>query len=205
VRQRRRASSRALRLVPKRLQRLGNRLRNERGFTLIETLVAMSILSTVLGGITVLSTSGIHSQADLTARFQAQTDLHIALDKLRKDVHAACSQTAQSGTSVTLDDPPCDGTKLVTWCTVANGSQYDLYRVTGSACTGGVKWAAALTGSSVFSYLGPNSPAGSYALARLHVDMILNARPSNAAGRYHVVDDLVFRNSPRCIAGTNCP
>jgi len=186
-------------------------MRDERGMTLVELLAVMLIMSFVLMGITELYVSGVRAQAKLTASFNAQTALHVGMDKMRKDVHAACSQTAQSATSVTLSLPPCDGTNMVTWCTQASGSQYSLYRISGSSCSGGVKYAEFLTSGSIFTYLAPNitntTPAtGSYAVARLHVDMNLNAAtPATAGENFRVVDDLAFRNSPRCTTGTNCP
>src|SRR5207249_2255631 len=105
------------------------------------------------------------------------------LDRMRKDVHLACSQTAQSATSVTVSEPPCDGTVLVTWCTRGSGSAYGLYRISGSACSGGIDYADYLTGGSIFSYLAQNTTnttpsTGSNALPRLHVDATVNTTPS---------------------------
>jgi len=168
----------------------------------VELLAVMIILGLVLTGIVSLYLSGANSQATLSASFQAQTALHTALDRMRKDVHLACSQTAQSATSVTLSESPCDGTVLVTWCTRANGTQYSLYRVSGSSCTGGTDAADYLTGGSIFSYLAQNqtntTPAtGSYALPRLHIDLTLNATPATTVSSYRIVDDLVFVNGVR--------
>lgn len=179
----------------------------EDGFTLIELLVTMVILGIVLGGISILSVSGTRAEADLTSRFEAQTELRVGLDKLRRDVHSACSVTAQTSTSVTFSGPPCDGTNLYTWCTQGSGTRYGLYRNSASSC-GGTRFSDFLLGGGIFSYLGPNvtaSGTNSYALARLHLDVTVDANPANGAGRYHVLDDVVFRNSARCIAGTNCP
>jgi prepilin-type N-terminal cleavage/methylation domain len=179
------------------LRRLLRPARSEHGFTLVELLAVMVILSLVLTGVISLYLSGISTQARLTASFQTQTSLHVGLDRMRKDVHLACSQTAQSATSVTLSLPPCDGTKMVTWCTQGSGSVYGLYRISGSTCSGGVKLADYLTGGSIFSYLAQNSPVNSFALPRLHVDLTVNPTPTKSAARYHVVDDLVFRNGVR--------
>jgi prepilin-type N-terminal cleavage/methylation domain-containing protein len=174
----------------------------EVGFTLVELLMVMVITGLVLTGIITLYLSGVSTQAKLAARFQAETALHVGLNKMRTDVHLACSQTAQSATSVTLWDPPCDGTNVVTWCTQGSGSVYGLYRVTGSTCTGGTKYGDFLTSGSIFSYLGPNvtntTPStGSNVLPRVHVDMTVNATPSVSSNRFHIVDDLVFRNGLR--------
>jgi prepilin-type N-terminal cleavage/methylation domain-containing protein len=191
-------------------RRMAPRLSQEHGFTLVELLMVMVIMSLVLGAIISLFLSGVRAQANLTDSFEAQTALHVALDRMRTDVHLACSETAQSATSVTLSGPPCDGTNIVTWCTQGSGSVYGLYRVSGSTCSGGVKLGDYLTSGSIFSYLAPDitstSPStGSYAVARLHVDLTVNGNPANGATGYRVVDDLAFRNSPRCTTGVNCP
>lgn len=176
----------------------------EEGFTLVELLVTMTILGIVMAAITGLFVSGTRAQSDLNSRFTALTELHIGLDRFRRDVHSACSVTSQSATSVTFSGPPCDGSNLYTWCTQATGGHYGLYRAAGASC-GGIRYTDYLIGGSIFGYVAPNSPPGSYALGRLHLDVTVDANPSDAAGRFRVVDDVVFRNSPRCIVGTNCP
>jgi len=180
----------------RRLRRVGSTARVEGGFTLVELLAVMAILSLVMIGVVSLYLSGMQAQAKVSATFNGQTALHVGLDKMRFDVHAACSQTAQSATSVTLSLPPCDGTNLVTWCTQANNGQYSLYRNVGSTC-GGNDYADFLTGGSIFTYTAQNNPSGSNALPRLHVDMTVNADTHNVVSQFRVVDDLVFRNGPR--------
>jgi hypothetical protein len=86
---------------------------------------------------------------------------------------------------------------MTTWCTQGSGTRYGLYRITGSSCTGGIRYADYLIGGSIFSYLGPNSPSGSYALARVRADLTVDANASNIGGRYEVISDIVFRNSAR--------
>jgi prepilin-type N-terminal cleavage/methylation domain-containing protein len=191
-------------------RRLARRCSPEHGFTLVELLMVMVIMSLVLGAIISLFLSGVRAQSNLTDSFEAETALHVALDRMRTDVHLACSETAQSASSVTLSDPPCDGTDVVTWCTRGGGSDYGLYRVSGSTCSGGVQLGDYLTSGSIFGYLAPDvtstTPStGSYAVARLHVDLTVDATPANPANGYRVVDDLAFRNSPRCTSGVNCP
>jgi hypothetical protein len=182
--------------------KLASRLRDDRGTSLIELLVVMVCMALVLGGVVGIYVSGLQAQAGLTSGFQAQTSLHLGVNKMRKDINLACSETAQSATSITLSEPPCDGTILVTWCTQGSGSVYGLYRVTGSTCTGGTEWSDYLTGGSIFTYLAQNTtnttPAtGSYALPRLHVDMTVNSTPAKSTFAYHEVDDFVFRNGLR--------
>jgi type II secretory pathway pseudopilin PulG len=183
-------------------RKLASRARDDRGTSLIELLVVMVCMSLILGGVVGIYVSGLQAQAGLTAGFQAQTAIHLGVNKMRKDINLACSETAQSATSVTLSEPPCDGTVLVTWCTQGSGTQYGLYRISGSTCTGGSLWADYLTGGSIFSYLAQNTtnttPAtGSYALPRLHVDMTVNSNPAQATFAYREVDDFVFRNGLR--------
>jgi prepilin-type N-terminal cleavage/methylation domain-containing protein len=181
------------------LRTLLRRLRDERGMTLVELLTVMTLLSIVMGAVVVLYISGLRAQGNMTSKFNAQTMLHVGLDRIRADLHIACSETAQSGTSVTLSFPPCDGSKLVTWCTRGSGTPvvYALYRQVGATCTAGQQFADFLTGGSIFSYLGPNNPTGSYALARLHLDITVNATPLTSGLAYHVVDDDAFGNSVR--------
>ena len=171
-------------------------LKNERGYSLVELLTVMVILSFVMSGVTAIFIAGLHSQARQTAVFEGQTSLHVGLDRLRTDVHAACAESGQSATSVTLSLPPCDGSRLVTWCTQRNGALYSLYRNVGPAC-GGEPFADYLTSGSIFAYTPPNVPTGSYALPRLHIDITINAAPKTASARFHVVDDIAFRNGQR--------
>ena len=189
-----------------RLRTLLRRLRDERGMTLVELLTVMALLSIVMAGVVVLYISGVRTQTNLTSKFNAQTMLHTSLDRMRADVHLACSETAQSSSSVTLSMPPCDGTKLVTWCTSGSASRYGLFRIaSATGCTTGQKLGDYLTSGSIFTYYAPDSPTNSWALARLHVDITANATPTDSKLAYHVVDDVSFGNSARCVTGTNCP
>lgn len=183
---------------------------DERGFTLVELVTTMAILMVVLTGITSLFVAGTRSQADLDNRFQAQTQLRIGLDKMRKDIHSACSAAGPPAngstlTSVTLYMPStCTSADAITWCTQGSGLRYGLYRIAGTACSGGTEYADYLTTGTVFTYYTYNYPTGSYSLARLHVHMPDNVKGSGA-GTYTFDDDIVFRNSPRCTIGTDCP
>ena len=187
---------------------------DERGFTLVELITTMGILMVVLTGITSLFVAGTRSQSDLSRRFQAQTQLRIGLDRLRKDIHSACSAVDSTGvalaegatpTSVTFYMPStCTATNAITWCTQGSGTRYGLYRASGTSCAGGIRYADFLTTGSIFTFHTYNQPAGSYTLARLHVNLPDNVNGSGA-GTYSLVDDIVFRNSPRCTIGTDCP
>ena len=200
-------------------------MRAEGGYTLVELVVVMAILGVVLGGITRLFASGINADADQTRRYQAQQDGRVALDKMRREIHAACTVSNPSTynaweTSITLyfsSDACGSGSHTVSWCTSGAGTRYALYRIVSSSCTGATqKFADYLTSNNIFIYLPPNSHVtslsggsggivtadGSSVLPRLHVDLTINRKPALYRDRYRLVDDIAFRNGPRtCSTG----
>ena len=199
----------------------------EEGYSLVELLVVMAILGVIVGGITTLFVSGINAEADQTRRFSAQQDIRLAMDKLRREIHGACTVSNPSvyntgESSVTLyfgSDSCASGTHSVTWCTVGSGTRYGLYRIVATSCTGATqKFADYITGANIFTYLPPNSHAttlgggtgaaaittadGSSSLPRLHVDMTINRSTTRPNDAYRAVDDIALRNGPRaCGAG----
>jgi prepilin-type N-terminal cleavage/methylation domain-containing protein len=201
------------------------RLAREDGYTLVEMIVVMSILSVVLGGVTTLFTSGIHAASDQNQRVQAQQESRLALNKLRRDVHSSCTISTPAAyntwaSSVTLysySDGCASGINAVTWCTSASGSTYVLYRTVATSCTGSLQiMTTSLVAANAFAYVPPNSHVttmgagtgvaaittsdGSFGLPRLHVD--LTVKRSGATQGYRLVDDVAFRNGPRtCGAG----
>lgn len=177
--------------------------RDERGYSLIELLVSMSILMTVMGGLTALMVSGTNSEADLNRRFQAQSEARLGLDKLRRDVHCSYNVSpAGASATVTLSMnalcPTSGGGTSITWCTVANGTgRYGLWRYVGGACSGvtGRKIADYLTTQNAFSYTVPI--VGSKDLKKLGVTLAVNLTPTKPERVYTLQDDLVLRNSVR--------
>ena len=77
-----------------RLRTLFRRLRDERGLTLVELLTVMTLLGIVMSGVIVLYISGVRAQSNMSSRFNAETMLHVGVDKIRGDLHIACSETA---------------------------------------------------------------------------------------------------------------
>jgi prepilin-type N-terminal cleavage/methylation domain-containing protein len=185
------------------LSRLRRRLTDERGYTLIELLVTLSILGLVMGGLTVVFVSGSSAERRLNDRFRAQSNARIAVDRLRRELRSACGAgTANANLVQFAFSPNCAGgttTPTVTWCTAGSGSRYALYRVASSTatCTGGVQLIDYLTSGAVFTFTAKNTPAGSFTLPRLHVDLLVNVTPSDARNRFELVDDIVLRNSAR--------
>jgi prepilin-type N-terminal cleavage/methylation domain-containing protein len=191
------------------------------GFSLIEMLVVMVIMSVVAGGIVTLFTTGINAETDQNHRFQAQQDGRVALDKLRREVHAGCSISTPSTynsalSSVTIyskeaqASPPnpypsacLSGTHTVTYCTLGSGSHYTLYRKVGTTCAiTDQPIADYLTAGPIFIYLPPNSHltaavgalGGGTAVAN-----IVTADGSSTLPRLHV--DMTLNQRPGKLGG----
>ena len=188
-------------------RRLLRRLGRERGYSLVEMLIVMSILGVVMGSLTTVFVQASNAEFDMNARFQAQLTGRLALDKMRREVHCASVATPTgSSSSVTLTLPSyCKtGTGSITWCTRSVATnRYALYRVVGSTCTGGVKWADFLAPTSsatvcsgalcIFNYTAQSTTS----LADLKVDLPVNIRPAKSVELYELIDDVVLRNSTR--------
>jgi prepilin-type N-terminal cleavage/methylation domain-containing protein len=169
--------------------------REERGYTLTELLAAMSILLIVLATLAGVFVSGSNAEADLRARFEAQSDARLALEKLRREIHNTCSVNLASAATVTLysENAAAGYTCTVpnTWCVVATGSAYRLYRKPGTTCDAtGVLWADYLTSNNVFSYTAPS--AGK--LPKVGIAFAIDARPGQSPRVYRLQDSIAVRN-----------
>jgi prepilin-type N-terminal cleavage/methylation domain-containing protein len=200
-------------------RRVLRRLRGERGYSLIEMLTVMVIMGVVMGSLATVFVSASNSETDMNNRYQAQLTARVALDKMRREVHCAKVATpagvgATSSVTLTLSWTQSDGTVFncktgsgfVTWCTRNLATnRYALYRVVGSTCTGGVKWAdflvpsagAATCGSPTALCMFAYTAQSTSSLAKLHVDLPVNVRPAKTVERYELVDDIALRNSSR--------
>lgn len=183
------------------------RLRGERGYTLVEMLTVLVIMSIVMASLTTVFVQASNSESDMNNRFQAQQTARLALDKMRREIHCASVATpagASSSVTITLPTYCKTGSGSVTWCTRANGTnRYALYRVAGSTCSGGVLWAdylvptasATVCGGAlcIFNYTAQSLSS----LAKLGVDFPVNVKPSKTVELYELRDDIVLRNSTR--------
>jgi prepilin-type N-terminal cleavage/methylation domain-containing protein len=203
-------------------------IREEGGYTLVELIIVLTILTVVLGSIVALFTAGINADADQSRRFQAQQEVRLSLDKMRRELHAGCTvsnpatyNTWESSVTVYFPSDNCAaGAHTVTWCTVGSGSRYALYRILSTSCTGATaRFADYLTSANIFAYLPPNAHLatttslgtgtggivtqdGSATLPRVHVDLTSNLSPAKVHDGYPLADDIVLRNAPRaCGAG----
>jgi prepilin-type N-terminal cleavage/methylation domain-containing protein len=183
------------------------RLRGERGYTLVEMLTVLVIMSVVMTSLTTVFVQASNSETDMNNRFQAQLTARLALDKMRREVHCASVGTptgVSSSVTITLASYCKTGSGSITWCTRSSGTnRYALYRVVGTTCTGGVKWAdylvptataSACSGSlCIFNYTAQSLTS----LAKLGVDFPVNVSPAKTVELYELTDDIVLRNSTR--------
>ena len=182
-----------------------DRFRGEAGYSLVEMITVMAIMSVVLSGLTQVFTSASKADIDMSNRFQAQQNTRLALDKLRTDVHCAYDVspntpnpwTSQQGT-VTLKITSCAGGD-VTWCAVAvaGSTRWDLYRQTGSSCgsaSPAVRVAKYLTTGTPFTAF--SHVVGCGCLASLGIDLPVSVKGSSV-GTYRLQDTIFLRNSTR--------
>ena len=79
------------------------RLAAEHGYSLSEMLVVLAILGIVLAALTQLFVSASTAQVDMTRRFEAQQNMRLALDKLRREIH--CASAVHRCSADLLDHP----------------------------------------------------------------------------------------------------
>jgi prepilin-type N-terminal cleavage/methylation domain-containing protein len=181
--------------------RLAALRRDERGYSLIELLTAMTILGSVMASLTVVLVSATNADARMNQEFQAQTQARTALERFRREGHAACKAdpvgvaAAVTLTYVSAGVCPASGGIQVTWCTVANGSsRYGLYRSQGPSCSAstGVKVADYLIVENAFNY-----QTTANRRAKVGLNLQVNTDPARVRGTYALDDDIVLRNSLR--------
>jgi prepilin-type N-terminal cleavage/methylation domain-containing protein len=184
------------------------RLRGERGFSLVEMLTVMVIMSVVLTGLVSLFVQGSNAQLDMNRRFEAQQTARLALDRIRREIHCSKSGSTVGGTgeqaAMTLRvaahcKSAVGGVDTdITWCTSSAGTnRWALYRQVGSTCgTGGVKWADYLTAAAVFDYQTQSSEH----LANLRVRLPVDVKVGDTTPAYTLCDVIVLRNSLRLTA-----
>ncbi len=176
---------------------LRRRLRCEGGYTLIEMLTVLVILSIVLGGIVTMFQSGLRAEVRANKELQAQQNARGALDTMRRELHCANAISAPNGTAVatmTVTLPAaCPGTDTTVIYTATNvaTNRWKLTR-TGSSGTP-VDVADYLTSDTIFTYYVPASGT----LGRLRVDLPVDLDPADIGTAWRLQDDIVLRNTTR--------
>jgi prepilin-type N-terminal cleavage/methylation domain-containing protein len=207
-------------------RRLRARARDERGFTLPELLVTMTILLIVIASLASVLVESTTTEIDANNRFQAQIQDRTAFDKIRRELHCASALTDTSGNALTPGTaynaittqlssvcPSTLGTtEYVTWCTSASTlktGDFALYRVTSTSarptCTasGKIKWDDYLQTSTPFclpsssvACSGVLKPTASLPLLHITLPVDLNG-PTSTLDKYNLIDDVALRNGTR--------
>jgi prepilin-type N-terminal cleavage/methylation domain-containing protein len=130
---------------------LNERLRaDQRGFTLVEMVVVMTILTIILAGLSTSMIAGTNSEVVIAQRQQAQSNARIALERMRLDIHCASGvlgpqENGFGGFTLTLTETQnvCPSvTNLpsgVQWCTIpyaGSTTRFQLFRETSGNCDG---------------------------------------------------------------------
>lgn len=173
---------------------------DERGYSLVELLTAMGILGVVMTSLTAVMVSATKADLRMNQEFRAQTQARTALERFRREGHAACKADPAGPaatvtlTYVTAGSCPATGGNQVSWCTVANGTnRYGLFRAVGATCSSaGAKLADYLTTANAFNY-----QVTSNRRAKVGITLAVNTRPASGRGTYSLEDDIVLRNSSR--------
>jgi prepilin-type N-terminal cleavage/methylation domain-containing protein len=197
------------------VKRLVRRLMGgEKGYSLIELLVTMVILTIVIGSLTTVFISGSSAEASLNRRFQAQQNARMGLDQIRTDIHcatAAQAQTINTYPGLKLAVANCSATTpTISWCAVlvtSSPARYALYR---SAATGATTCTSSdaarvlvadyLTTSAAFT----TATIPQYTLQRVSVDFKVSVNTTTTKDVYELTDSIVARNSTRCVTSGGC-
>jgi len=129
---------------------LNERLRGEDGFTLVELVVVMLILTIVLLGLTTSMIAGTSSEVAISQRQTAQENARVALERMRLDIHCASAalppqENGYGGFTLTLTETQnvcptvTDLPSGVQWCTIPYPStpvRFQLFRETSGNCDG---------------------------------------------------------------------
>ena len=192
------------------------RLRSAAGFSLIELLVVMVVLSIILGTLTASFSSAFAGEGRAFAQATAEENARMALNRIRLDIHCSTGASApfanaNEGWTITFEEnntdtanPQCAGLKLapgsdsVQWCTIKFENRWRLHREDGlDDCDG--------AGSAfMVDYLVKANPwedaldlcGGGRAEAR-SVRFYVNVTPNKPNNGYKLYDEIALRNN-RC-------
>jgi len=190
------------------------RLLGQAGYTLVETLVVMSLLVIVIGSIADAFSSASHTEVDQTARASDQESARLPLPRLRRDIHCASAAQAQQTRDSTgsvisplgytlnlaVDPSIClavttSSSNTVQWCTVQKdsaGKRFGVYRTISGNCNASdaVFQVDYVTKPDIWAMVCPTSQ-----LQAVSVDMPVNRNPVTRASRtYELQDTISLRN-----------
>ena len=186
------------------------RLLGQAGYTLVETLVVLTLLLIVIGSIADAFSSASKTEVDQTHRADDQEAARTTLQRLRRDIHCSSSAIVQQTTyadgttgytlTLTVDPNICiavttSASNAVQWCTVtkdATGKRYGVYRTISGSCsaTDAVFQVDHVTTDKVWTMVCP--PSG---LQAVLTDLPVNRDPVTRPSRtYDLQDTIALRN-----------
>jgi type II secretory pathway pseudopilin PulG len=199
------------------------------GYTLVETLVVMTLLIIVIAAIADGFASASKTQTDQTMLANDQEAARTSLDRLRRDIHCASAASVTAGVptggytlNLTVNPGQCiavtagagagvTGSSGVQWCTVPiNGStnRYAMYRTVTSACDAAdaVFQVDYVTQPKVW---GDTIVCGAYSshLENVSIDLSVNRDIDTRPDRtYRLTDQIALRNDTAQTGsqGNNC-
>ncbi len=186
--------------------------------TLVELLVALGLMSIVMGPLIGAFVSMSSAQARQANVVTAQEQARLALERMRKDVHCAHSVGApqansSGGTTIILNETNTTGVadcpgllalnaSSVQWCTVpvaGSTNRYRLYREDdpSTTCDGSqsVFQVDYLTQSSVWTT--PSCTGGLYPTVAVALTMDIGSS-TTMEGSYNLSDKIALRNATPC-------
>jgi type II secretory pathway pseudopilin PulG len=184
------------------MTRLRRLLGYEGGYSMIEVLQVMVILSLVVTAVTAVFVQASNAELDMNRRFQAQQQARIAVDRMRREIHCS-SAVSPTGTSASIavtvpgQCPTAGGvpggpaiTVTYRMVSVASG-RFKLERQVG---TGPIaKLADFVRIENVFTTTAPTTTS----LGKLRVDLPINVQPPGSGSNWELVADMVLRNTTR--------
>jgi prepilin-type N-terminal cleavage/methylation domain-containing protein len=187
------------------MRRLRRPVRSQSGYTVVELIIVMAILGVIIGGLTTAFVQGSTAEVDANRRVQSQLQANAAFDRLRRDVHCASSgAVTDSGATLTLTG--CSA-GTATWRACGGTNRYALYRNattcptpisascdTAPPASDGKLYADCLTSSALFAY---TAPSAATSLAKVSVDVLVNANPAKTVEAFELQDTIFLRNSTR--------
>jgi prepilin-type N-terminal cleavage/methylation domain-containing protein len=165
----------------------------ERGYTLVELLMAAAILGVVVTALTAVFVQATNAELQMNERFQAQQGARVAVDNMRREIHCASAVTPIGpASSITVTLPA--------QCPTAGGTQTDVVYDMQLVSTNRYRLRRAgrtvadhvTTNTGVFNYTAP--AVGT--LGTLRVELPID--PSAGQKRvWRLVADIVLRNTTR--------
>ena len=180
------------------------RLRAADGFSLIELLTVMVVLSIILGVVVGSFTTAFTAQGRAFTKAQAEENARLALNRIRLDVHCATSVSTTPDGLVTLGEdsacPGLNGATSVQWCTKKySDNRWRLHREIDGTCDGSGSTFMAdylVTEAEDVTVLNPwiRVACGSGRAEALGVQFDVNVTPSKPNNGYKLHDEIALRN-----------